>query len=616
MTIKTKLYTMAFILGSFFIGLNIILYNNTTDVKDTWDNYNSNIKYKITLLSKIKNDLGYGGAIHSFKNYLVRGDEKYINQFNKKYASFMDTSNSYLNIKTLSIKEKELIYKIASTFEKYKLNILKIQKLKQKGYSISQIDEIIKINDRIALDAMNDLEAYYDKVSKNTTIFIHQHINNTYTLSTLSIVLLILLVLGLGLFFEKNVIGPLRKFEIGLDNFFKFLNKEITTIDPIDIKGKSEFGLMAQKTNENIIIASKLHKDLELKNTELSNLIESFSENVIASKTDKSGKIIYVTKAFEKISGFKSEDLINKPHNIVRHPDMPKEVFVNLWSTITKGKVWRGEVKNVKKDGGYYWVRAIIKPILDNSGNIEGYNSIREDITNSKLIEKLNNELNDYKEHLEEKVQEATKEILELNEEIEDTQKEVVFTMGAIGESRSKETGNHVKRVAEYSKIFALHYGLDKKDAELLKQASPMHDIGKVAIPDSILKKPTKLTQNEFNTMKEHCITGYEMLKNSNRPLLQTASIVSLEHHEKWDGSGYPKGLIGEEIHIYGRITAIADVFDALGSHRCYKKAWSDEEIFKLFKKERGKHFDPKLVDIFFDNLDDFLEVRKSLQDI
>ena len=202
-----------------------------------------------------------------------------------------------------------------------------------------------------------------------------------------------------------------------------------------------------------------------------------------------------------------------------------------------------------------------------------------------------------------------------LAEEIEDTQKEVVFTMGAIGESRSKETGNHVKRVAEYSQLLALAYGMDEDEAELLKQASPMHDIGKIAIPDAILKKPGRFDANEREIMNTHSELGYNMIKNSERPLLKAAAIVAYEHHEKWNGEGYPQGLKGEEIHIYGRITAIADVFDALGSDRVYKKAWNDEKIFKLFKEERGEHFDPKLIDLFFENKDKILAIREEFQD-
>jgi HD-GYP domain-containing protein (c-di-GMP phosphodiesterase class II) len=219
-------------------------------------------------------------------------------------------------------------------------------------------------------------------------------------------------------------------------------------------------------------------------------------------------------------------------------------------------------------------------------------------------------------DEIEKQIQEGIEEIQHLNQEISDTQKEVIFTMGAIGEQRSKETGNHVKRVAEYSQILALHYGLSENEAQMLKQASPMHDIGKIAIPDTILNKPGKFEPHEREIMETHANLGFEMLKSSNRPLLKMAAIVANEHHEKWDGSGYPRGLSGENIHIYGRITALADVFDALGSDRVYKKAWDNEKIFTFFKEQKGKHFDPQLIDIFFENLDEFLNIQAKFKDI
>ncbi len=212
-------------------------------------------------------------------------------------------------------------------------------------------------------------------------------------------------------------------------------------------------------------------------------------------------------------------------------------------------------------------------------------------------------------------LQKRLKEVEELQKEIEDTQKEVIFTMGAIGETRSKETGNHVKRVAEYSYLLAKYVGLPEKECEMLRQASPMHDIGKVAIPDSILNKPGRLNDDERAIMDTHAQLGYDMLKYSQRPLLRTAAIVAYEHHEKWDGTGYPNKLSREQIHIYGRITAIADVFDALGSDRVYKKVWNDQEIFDFFKKERARSFDPELVDLFFEHKDEFLKIRDALKD-
>ncbi|MEO1953136.1 MAG: two-component system response regulator [Campylobacterales bacterium] len=210
---------------------------------------------------------------------------------------------------------------------------------------------------------------------------------------------------------------------------------------------------------------------------------------------------------------------------------------------------------------------------------------------------------------------ELEKDNITLYQEIQETQREIIFKMGAIAEARSQETGNHVKRVARYSEVIAKNYGMDKEEIKIFVEASPMHDIGKVAIEDAILNKPGKLTKDEFVRMKEHAQLGYEMIKGSKRELLKTAAIIAHQHHEKYDGSGYPQGLKGEDIHIYGRITAIADVFDALGTHRVYKEAWNDDKIFQLFKDERGKHFDPKLVDIFFDNLDEILKIRDELSD-
>ncbi|MBN1113909.1 MAG: HD domain-containing protein, partial [Oligoflexia bacterium] len=202
-----------------------------------------------------------------------------------------------------------------------------------------------------------------------------------------------------------------------------------------------------------------------------------------------------------------------------------------------------------------------------------------------------------------------------LYQEIDDTQKEIIITMGAIGENRSKETANHVKRVAEYSKLLALKCGLTESEAELLRLASPMHDIGKVGIPDAILNKQGKLSPDEFDIIKKHTELGFELLAGSSRRILKASAIVAHEHHEKFNGTGYPQGKKGEDIHIFGRITALADVFDALGSDRCYKKAWPIENIVELFKEEKDNHFDGKLVDIFLENLDQFLKIRDTYTD-
>ncbi|MCP4115949.1 MAG: DUF3369 domain-containing protein [Desulfobacteraceae bacterium] len=199
---------------------------------------------------------------------------------------------------------------------------------------------------------------------------------------------------------------------------------------------------------------------------------------------------------------------------------------------------------------------------------------------------------------------------ISLTREIIDTQKEVIYTLGEIVETRSKETANHVTRVAEFCYLLAKKYGMDETSAERLKLASPMHDIGKIGTPESILHKPGKLTREEFEIIKTHADAGYYILKNSKRQIMQTAAIVAWQHHEKWDGTGYPQGLSREDIHIYGRIAAVADVFDALSHERCYKEAWPMDRIVDLFKSESGKHFDPALVEIFLGEQDQFIVIN------
>lgn len=268
--------------------------------------------------------------------------------------------------------------------------------------------------------------------------------------------------------------------------------------------------------------------------------------------------------------------------------------------------------QDVDKKSGYRTESILVIPIKNSSGEVLGaFQTINKISDDRKFTEADVKFLRLASTYAGEALETAM-----LYEEIEDTQRELIFTLSEIAEMRSKETGNHVKRVAEYSKLLALKYCMPKKQAELLKLASPMHDIGKIAIPDSILNKPGKLLPEEFDIMKKHTAYGYSMLKKSSRIILKTAAIVASQHHEKYDGSGYPEGLKGEEIHIFGRISAIADVFDALGSDRVYKKAWDMEKIIALFHEERGRHFDPKLIDIFFENISDFLAIKESFRDI
>ncbi|OCL82198.1 HD-GYP domain-containing protein [Arcobacter porcinus] len=201
------------------------------------------------------------------------------------------------------------------------------------------------------------------------------------------------------------------------------------------------------------------------------------------------------------------------------------------------------------------------------------------------------------------------------NQELKYIQKELILRVGSVGENRTKESGNHIKRVAEYSKLLAILYGLKKEEVELLELVSPMHDIGKAGVADSILNKPGKLNDEEFEVMKTHTTIAYKILDGVDKKIFNAAKIIAYQHHERWEGGGYPRGISGSEIDIFARITTVADVFDALGSERCYKSKWEDEKIFEFMKEESGKLFEPKLIELLIDNKNRFLEIRKRLED-
>ncbi len=192
---------------------------------------------------------------------------------------------------------------------------------------------------------------------------------------------------------------------------------------------------------------------------------------------------------------------------------------------------------------------------------------------------------------------------------------ETLLRLAKAGEYRDEETGNHVIRMARFARVIAETLGLDQAECESIELSAPMHDIGKIGIPDQILLKPGKLTVEEFEIIKEHTVIGYEILKGSPSKYLKMGAEIALGHHEKFNGSGYPYGLAREDIPLTARIVAVADVFDALTSSRCYKPAWSDQDALNLLLTESGKHFDPQCVDAFLSQLDRIKEIRASLAD-
>jgi PAS domain S-box-containing protein len=365
----------------------------------------------------------------------------------------------------------------------------------------------------------------------------------------------------------------------------QFLLKPIKTEQIISILSEVVTNIYNQRKVDELTV--QLKQELLHQTTLLEQYKEVVDVSSIVTKTNIYGKIIYANDLFCQKTGYTPDEIISKSHKIIRHPEMSKEFYKNLWATILDKKIWNGSIKNIKKNGENYITEVTIKPILDEFGSIFEFISISHDVT----------------------------ELYEINDEIWQTQHEMLSLLGEVGETRSQETGNHVRRVARYAKLFGELYGLDDEQVRLVYSAAPMHDIGKIGIADAILLKPGKLDFDEYEVMKTHSSIGYDILKHSTRPLLQAAAIIALEHHEKWDGSGYPNAVSGDKIHIYGRIIALADVFDALSCERVYKKAWPIEKIIELIVSERGCHFDPRLVDLFMENIDKFTAIALKYKD-
>ncbi|MDT8991246.1 response regulator [Curvibacter sp. APW13] len=206
-------------------------------------------------------------------------------------------------------------------------------------------------------------------------------------------------------------------------------------------------------------------------------------------------------------------------------------------------------------------------------------------------------------------------EVRKATDVIVQRERETVMRLCRAAEFRDPETGAHILRMAHFSRIIAARMGMSVAEQDLLLEAAPMHDIGKVGIADNILLKPGKLAPDEFEIMKQHAVIGYRLLQGSSSRTLQVGAEIALGHHEKWDGSGYPGGLKGESIPIFSRIVAVADVFDALTSERPYKKAWSVEDAVSHVKNGAGGHFDPRVVEAFLASLSEVHAIREQYKD-
>lgn len=249
------------------------------------------------------------------------------------------------------------------------------------------------------------------------------------------------------------------------------------------------------------------------------------------------------------------------------------------------------------------------KPIAPDDATVTALNAIRR-----RDLERENRR---HREHLEEmvrqrtaKLSDALRDLERTQEDLRDSQSETIERLARAAEHRDAETATHLDRMSRYCEILATRCGIDAERSMLIRLASVMHDIGKIGIPDAILLKPGRLTPEEYRTMQSHAAIGHAILTGSRWELLQVAASVAYTHHEHYDGSGYPRGIAENAIPIQGRIAAIADVFDALTSHRVYRKAYELPEALDMMREGRGTHFDPPLLDAFFDAIDVVLSVQ------
>ena len=227
-------------------------------------------------------------------------------------------------------------------------------------------------------------------------------------------------------------------------------------------------------------------------------------------------------------------------------------------------------------------------------------------------VKAYNDLMSNYQKELESEVTRRTEDLKQAFKQIKAASLDTIYRLSMASEYKDQNTGAHIKRMSRYCVAVARRMGLDETTIETLLYAAPMHDLGKIGIPDVILMKPAKLDPAEWEIMKQHTVIGAKILEGSDAEYIQLGEIIARSHHEKWDGSGYPSGLKGSNIPISGRIAAIADVFDALTSKRPYKEAFSDEKALAIIREGRGSHFDPDVVDAFFAVQDEILAIKKQ----
>ncbi len=310
---------------------------------------------------------------------------------------------------------------------------------------------------------------------------------------------------------------------------------------------------------------------------------------------DRDGRYILANQVANEVAGLHSGDLVGLTDEAIMSPEGAHHAQLTDAVVLERGETYAAEETIVV--GGEEAAFLTVKfPYIDDQGEVIGVTGISADITAQKQAERLHQDL-----------AAVQKKAIE---DLRASRQETVERLAKAIELRDASTGQHVSRMAIISAFLGSQLGLDADRVALLRSAAPMHDVGKIATPDEILNKPGSLSAAEREEMERHTVTGHEILSNSESKLLQIAATIALTHHEYFDGRGYPKGLAGDAIPFEGRIAAVADVFDALLSDRCYRPRYAVGEAVRMMKEGRGTHFDPRIVDVLLEHLEEVLSLR------
>ncbi|MBV9468523.1 MAG: PAS domain-containing protein, partial [Abitibacteriaceae bacterium] len=318
-------------------------------------------------------------------------------------------------------------------------------------------------------------------------------------------------------------------------------------------------------------------------NSQLATAITNLTSGVLITDPNQTDNpIIFANAGFSAVTGYSVEDVIGRNCRFLQGPETDPVLAHEIRRAIAERRTFTGTLLNYRKDGAPFVNELTISPVYDEGGELLSFVGLQNDVTEREQAKQL----------LEQRVRERTAELAE-------SQIEILSRLARAGEFRDDMTGQHTQRVAHTSALLAQALGHTAEEVEMIRQAAPLHDVGKIGIPDHILLKPAKLTEEEYAAMQRHAAMGAALLANGRSEVVQMAQRIAGSHHERWDGRGYPEGLPGEQIPWEGRVLAVADVFDALTHARPYKPAWSLPEAVAEIERGSGQHFDPQVVAAF-----------------